>query len=837
MADEIKQTIVIEASLTKIQASIKELEGNFSSAFSKISSIGQSALGSLGVGLSIGGVIGFGKEILNLASQLEDLSAQTGISSKTLSGLKSVLEENGSSLETFAKGVFKLQTNLGNADEEGSKTALAIKDLGLNLDKLRNASPDEFIKQTTDALGKIENPITRNTLLFNLLGKSAKELGPAFQELAGHFDEFASGGLSENTITQLDALGDAFTRLKNNVLTFGANFLASALAGLGVIQRTSERIRQDIEHTQKFAAGDIGRIMSLQKELAGAESSEAKAAAKKAASQAPFKKVTQPAGAGGKDTGVADFFANLQKQAQGLDVQLVGLRDGEAVAKALALDFQLIDFNKKRAEEGKPLASTEQFAKLKAAVLTADAALVKFKADKDLVEIDQKLFTGTIDTSTAEGKQKKMVADVTFEFISMAKKIEEVGRNAQLTQQEIADRIGLAWQGSVTKINEATAAAKKSLDELRQNMAIESIPTDTLAGVKQKREAGIQADFKKTETNIRDLGVTSGASPEQIAADIAKARQKFDDEINSKDVFENLRRSIATTAAEAQALGGAINVPAKNVGDLTSAIQTLISRGLSPLSPQIQQLKAQLEDAQWMERLESGFDRLSDTLLDFSGDWKKLGMSIKGVIDDIVKDFLKMQLKQAFGGMFGGGGGSLGNDQLGGLISAARFSGFGSLPTGFGSAPAGVEGPSLPNGGFFSNPTGFLSSIGSGITKAFGGIASFFGFHGGGLITPGGEFASFSRVIKMHSGGEVPVLAQTGEFMLNKMAASRIGSPSLNFMNRTGAIPQGALRTGGSNGRQNVVVNINSPNFADRKSQGQVLARLGSSVRNANRNL
>jgi len=115
------------------------------------------------------------------------------------------------------------------------------------------------------------------------------------------------------------------------------------------------------------------------------------------------------------------------------------------------------------------------------------------------------------------------------------------------------------------------------------------------------------------------------------------------------------------------------------------------------------------------------------------------------------------------------------------------------------------------------------------------------GFHEGGLITPGLEHASFKRALVMHSGGEVPIIGQEGEFMMNRWSTARIGKPALDYMNETGRIPNDAYITSPRGGRDPggmVVVNhFHQPKFTDRRSQAQVLAQLSSSVKGGNRNL
>ena len=189
---------------------VLRLKDEVSGSSSKIERSLGSLQGSLGglarfaaTGLGVGAVIGFGKGIIDLAGHLQDLSEQTGISAQTLSGIKSVLEESGTSVDAFAKGIFTAQKNLGQVSDESDQTALAVKALGLNLAELRTATPERFLELITGALGKIEDPIRRSALGAALLGRSAKELAPALSQMAGHLDELRRSGLSDADIKRL----------------------------------------------------------------------------------------------------------------------------------------------------------------------------------------------------------------------------------------------------------------------------------------------------------------------------------------------------------------------------------------------------------------------------------------------------------------------------------------------------------------------------------------------------------------------------------------------------------------------------------------------------------
>jgi hypothetical protein len=225
--------VAMRADLSGLRFDVSEMQKTFQSSFSNIqnqaANFGRTLAGSLGIGLSVGSIIAFTKEVIQLGSHLKDLEAQTGVSVQTLSGMKSVLEENGASLEGFALGMFRLQKELGTVKNDADPTAQAIKALGLNLKELQNVGTEEMLKQITDALGKQENILNRNALAYQLMQRGARELVPALLAMAGQIDDLKKKGLTPEDVKILDDFADSWTRASNAVKIFAATDIAGVI--------------------------------------------------------------------------------------------------------------------------------------------------------------------------------------------------------------------------------------------------------------------------------------------------------------------------------------------------------------------------------------------------------------------------------------------------------------------------------------------------------------------------------------------------------------------------------------------------------------------------------
>jgi hypothetical protein len=721
MADnEIKQTVVIEARLAKIESELTKLRGSFKSTFDGIQKAANVALGGIGVGLSVGGIASFLNNVADLGDKLSDLSDQTGISIETLGGLRVSAEQNGITIDDLATSILKAQKTLGQMDAEGSDAAKTLQRLGLNVREMQNASPDEFFERIANKLADVANRNDRAAIAADFFGKSGARANAAI--LA-----WVEGGM-----TRLDAstalaykrlgdLKDQIVRLTAAVYDFTARGLNNMLQALGAVPSSVEQLEARLAYLQKFAPGDIGAQRRVQAELEEARKREAQPKPKPAPFQGLAVKST---GGGAKDTGVEDFFAGLQKQIDQIDIEFTKLRDGDKIAKEIALDLEVAEFNQKRVAEGKKIASIDEFRKYKEIIVAANDELEKLKANKELIEVRQNLAIKAIDTSTPLGKEQARIAQIETEFARTAKKLDELGKKAGQKQEEIATNISLAWKGAINEINQTRDQALKDLEDLRTELKIGAIDQRTPEGKERFRIAQIEVEFVKTAKRITELGEAAGDSQERIAEDVALAWQKSLREIqNTTDEITEFQR----------------------------------------------------------RAMERAFDAMTDLAKDALGgnikSWEDFGNRVKKVIDELVSEFLVLQLKTAaLGSDFGSKSGGTG--QIGGFI--------GQLLGLFGAV------------GGASSATGTLATAQASLGfDPYAGLAAGLagGFHTGGVVgrdgTPRPVLASvFKNAKRYHTGGipglkqdEVPAILLKGERVIPRGGAMPSRSAPVVNMN------------------------------------------------------
>lgn len=514
--NEIRQIITIAADISKIRGDLNTLEGDFRKSVNRIQSIGSSALNAFGIGLGASALVSFGKQVIDAAGQLQDLAAQTGISAATLSGLKSTLEQNGTSVDAFAKGIFNAQRALGQVDEEGDLAARAVRALGLNLNELRSAGPERFLELVAGALSRVENPMDRAALGAQLLGKAFKELAPALAEIAPKFDQLKNSGMNQDTINRLDQFGDSITKISNALQVLAATplstvakifslFTGTATAQDAAVEKLSHVTAQiaaiDRDLAKLAGAADPvlvrrAEVMKAQLAVLGAQQAALEKAAGKGVSagpaSAPFKNLL----GGAKSTDEAQKIADaIHEQNIKLQAQVIELQDGKAAAEAYTLAQTELkegakgltgaiihEQDRRRDLTAQIREQTDAFARLQMlvdatrgepiledvrfgltpeerseALAALDAIATRSDdAKKKLEDLRQSLQLGAMDTSTAEGREKQRIAAITLEFVKTANEIERLGHEAGISQAEIAENVALAWKKALQDIKNET---------------------------------------------------------------------------------------------------------------------------------------------------------------------------------------------------------------------------------------------------------------------------------------------------------------------------------------------------------------------------------------------
>jgi hypothetical protein len=645
----------IRAETTQLRADLQQGKVAFEGTLRQMQGFARSFAGALGASLSVGALVSYGKQIIDLGGQLKDLSEQTGISASTLSGLKSTIEENGSSLEQFATGITFAQKTLGKLDEEGKGAGEALKRLGLDLREMQQASPEEFLEKLAKALAQIENPMLRNALGAQLLGKSFAQLSPALNAVAKDFDNLKRSGLTEEQVKVLDDLGDAATRAGNQLLFFGANVITQFLQRLHVMPREIGQVLQELKEIETgavttgsviqsilshspfvnvFVETTAERIKNLREELAKLQAGAAVLGGAQAL--APPKKPADFGTGTGTDkakSAVDSFIASLQKQIAALRVQQFEMERGEGASLKLSQAYDVL-------------------------ALKADIVANKKVVPKEV-----------------EAEAQKAILF-----------LESLG----LTVGEVNDKNLANLQASVQGLSASLIASKANAEAMAKSIEkLETMFPEPLVPGSQGESEEL-AKLPPRERAKRGIAVTPEESKQLDAQteEVAARARAMEREITLATVDES-RKRLLEIQYEYEGRIAEINKwkeEAKAAGiDVAEAEATAARLAEGAWAAKIQKQKEQTEELTEFTRraFERAFDTVTNLLRDLSNgqikSWKDLGMRVKGVIDEITAEWLTLQLKTAvLGPDFGKQGGKVGGlagqfeEWLGGLFGGGK---------------------------------------------------------------------------------------------------------------------------------------------------------------------
>jgi phage-related minor tail protein len=256
----------LEKQLKKAQKSLRDASKNLKSigeAFSKNVTVPIVAVGTALAAMTLNAA--------KAADDLNDLSSITGISTTQLQEMSYAGTILGTDLETMTSAQTKLTRSVFEATKGNKEAIKAFQELGIqiydNNGNLKDANT--IFWEVLDALGKIEDPILRDGLAMQLMGKSAQELNPLIkagsEEIKKYMEQAERLGLvlGPDQVKQLADLNDAWDTLKLQFAAAGSA-IAAQLAPylLQLFQTLSSYIPKVVEFIQglidKFLALDPG---------------------------------------------------------------------------------------------------------------------------------------------------------------------------------------------------------------------------------------------------------------------------------------------------------------------------------------------------------------------------------------------------------------------------------------------------------------------------------------------------------------------------------------------------------------------------------------------------
>lgn len=183
------QLLANMAQLTRDMGAAKRLVGDTVGSIERLAGQASRALGAIGAGLSLTGLVALGKGAIDATDKLNDLSKSTGLAVETLAGIRVAARQSGGELEGIAAAINKLSQNIGKDTEKFRLLGISARD------------PLEAFKQLADIFVAVEDPQTRAALGAEALGKSWASAAPLLAEGGQRIGELVARGSAAAGVT------------------------------------------------------------------------------------------------------------------------------------------------------------------------------------------------------------------------------------------------------------------------------------------------------------------------------------------------------------------------------------------------------------------------------------------------------------------------------------------------------------------------------------------------------------------------------------------------------------------------------------------------------------
>jgi lambda family phage tail tape measure protein len=186
---------------------------------------------SVGSGLAKAGVAALGtalvataKEAFQFANEMTELAKANEMSVASVLEMSAALSTSGGKLDNTGKILGSFTNKVDEAAQGTQKTRDKFKELGISLSDLGKLSEEDLLRKTIKGLSEIEDPIRRNALAFDLLGKGIrgvdlKDFNKDLQAAKGAYDK------SEESFRRLEEWGDRIAKSWFDAKVAMANYI------------------------------------------------------------------------------------------------------------------------------------------------------------------------------------------------------------------------------------------------------------------------------------------------------------------------------------------------------------------------------------------------------------------------------------------------------------------------------------------------------------------------------------------------------------------------------------------------------------------------------------
>lgn len=278
--DSARLEILIEANLKSMNSALTKLEGDVSKAMSNssksvetlnssIKSMQDAALkaaGALGIAFSVHALTDFVKSNIEAGKTIAETSQKLGLSAEAYQTLNYAAQQAGVSTDALSAAFKGMTVFVGNVERGAKASKQELADLGLTLGDIKGKAPDQIFTILAGAIGKIQDPITRNAEALKIFGKTAADVIPLAVQGAQGIDQLRQKAvdlglvISNDTIAKTKEAGDKLATIGDAAQVAGINMASAFTPAIDALYKliTDPNFQQGLTTT----AATLGTIVT-----------------------------------------------------------------------------------------------------------------------------------------------------------------------------------------------------------------------------------------------------------------------------------------------------------------------------------------------------------------------------------------------------------------------------------------------------------------------------------------------------------------------------------------------------------------------------------------------
>ncbi|GAB4073668.1 hypothetical protein GCM10028778_11710 [Barrientosiimonas marina] len=264
--------------LNKVGDNIQNTSGkvkSFGSKWTKASAAGVGAIGGL-----TGSIVGLTQKVMENADSIDEQSRKMGVSTDFYQEMDYWAQQNSVSNESFQKAVERLNQRMGRAADGNDKYSDALKDLNVDMDKVKKGTLDteEAFAQTIKTLSEMDDEQEKSAKASELFGtKLSRELLPALSDGSLSMEEAKEQAhdmgvvLSDEQIDASSKFEQSFDKIKSSIggvaSKIGLELMPYMQDGLDWVQNHLPEIKEKVKDTTDNIINGVKDLVEGYKDL------------------------------------------------------------------------------------------------------------------------------------------------------------------------------------------------------------------------------------------------------------------------------------------------------------------------------------------------------------------------------------------------------------------------------------------------------------------------------------------------------------------------------------------------------------------------------------------